>query len=423
MTSAAATDPETPSGAAEKPPETSALADPDKASPAAAPGNLPLKRVLGLLLATIGAVALLGQVNLFGLLQDTLSHGSEAERMQPFRFDPASIGISHGEQVLDAFKTRPLPRAGRRQVVFFGNSQQYTASLPRGATIDPNHFVEITSQLVEAKLEARAPGAFAVYNAAAPNQNFIETLWQGLYWFKVASVKPSAIVIQASFDTFRKTGVRPGFQSLLEDPSFTAVLDEWKAPGQKERPYLAELAKAREEYEDRKIELSLATKEQSWTLEGALRKGLEHVPLYRRREEYKSSMLTCLYLTRVLVFNISPTTRRHITGTPLLDNFTALTDLVRLARASGASVYIYNAPVNPRVSMFFKDEYDAYLERLRSLAEAESASFANFPDVVPSDEWGYWVNGPDPIHFSEQGHRTLAGHLDEAFGAAIAGQR
>ncbi len=419
MTSAAAPPPEPPVGAAEK----SAPPAPDKGSRAAATGTLTRARALGLVLATAAAVALLGQVNPFGALQDALTHGGEAERMQPARLDPASVGISHGPPILDAFRARPLPAAGRRQVVFFGNSQQYTASLPRGATIVPNHFVEITSQLVEARLEARAPGAFAVYNASAPNQNFIETLWQGLYWFKVASVKPAAIVLQASFDTFRKTGIRPGFQTLLEDPGFTAALDAWQAAGEKERPYLAELVKVREEHADRKRELSLASKEQAWSLEGTLRAGLEHVPLYRRREEYKGSMLGCLYLTRVLLFNISPTTRRHITGTPLLDNFAALTDLVRLAKASGAGVYIYNAPVNPLVSMFYQEEYDAYLERLRRLAEAESASFANLPDIVPRDEWGYWVDGPDPIHFDEKGHQTLAARLDEAFGAAIAGQR
>lgn len=308
-------------------------------------------------------------------------------------------------------------------MVFFGNSQQYTASLPRGAAIVPDHFVEITSELFESKLEARSPGGFAVYNAAAANQNFIETLWQGLYWFKVAPVKPSVMVIQASFDTFRKTGVRPGFQTLLEDPTFTAALDAWAAPGEKERPYLAEMAKAREEYEARKKELAAATKEQAWTLEGSLRKGLEHVPLYRRREEYKNNMFMCLYLTRVLVFKISPTTRRHITGTPLLDNFTALTDLVRLAKSSGASVFIYNAPVNPRVSMFFQEEYDAYMTRLAALAESESTGFVDLANLAPSDEWGYWVDGPDPIHFDEQGHKTLADRLDAGFGAAIASPR
>ena len=411
---------------------TTAVPEPDKASPPAAPavaaagagtGTLSLRRALGLLAATLVAVGLLGQVNPFGLLQEAITRGDEAERMQPVRLDPASIGISQNEEPLKAYRSRPLPPPSRRQVVFFGNSQQYTASLPRGAAIVPDHFVEITSELFESKLEARSPGGFAVYNAAAANQNFIETLWQGLYWFKVAPVKPSVMVIQASFDTFRKTGVRPGFQTLLEDPTFTAALDAWAAPGEKERPYLAEMAKAREEYEARKKELAAATKEQAWTLEGSLRKGLEHVPLYRRREEYKNNMFMCLYFTRVLVFKISPTTRRHITGTPLLDNFTALTDLVRLAKSSGASVFIYNAPVNPRVSMFFQEEYDAYMTRLAALAESESTGFVDLANLVPSDEWGYWVDGPDPIHFDEQGHKTLADRLDAAFGAAITSPR
>ena len=411
---------------------TLAAPEPDKASPAAAPaapaagartGTLSLRRALGLLAATLVAVGLLGQINPFALIQNAITQGDEAERMQPIRLDPASIGISQNEEPLKAYRARPLPPASRRQVVFFGNSQQYTASLPRGAAIVPNHFVEITSELFESKLEARAPGGFAVYNAAAANQNFIETLWQGLYWFKVAPVKPSVLVIQSSFDTFRKTGVRPGFQTLVEDPTFTAALDAWAAPGEKERPYLAEMAKAREEYEARKKELAAATKEQAWTLEGSVRKGLEHIPLYRRREEYKNNMFVCLYLTRVLLFKISPTTRRHITGTPLLDNFTALTDLVRLAKSSGASVFIYNAPVNPRVSMFFQEEYDAYLTRLGALAEAESAGFVDLESLVPSDEWGYWVDGPDPIHFDEQGHKTLADRLDAAFGAAITSPR
>lgn len=408
---------------------TSAAPEPDKAPPAAAPaaaagpGTLSLRRAFGLLAATLVVVGLLGQVNPFGLLQEAITHGDEAERMQPVRLDPASVGISQNQEPLKAYRARPLPPASRRQVVFFGNSQQYTASLPRGAAIVPNHFVEITSELFESKLEARAPGGFAVYNAAAANQNFIETLWQGLYWFKVAPVKPSVIVVQSSFDTFRKSGVRPGFQTLIEDPTFTAALDAWAAPGEKERPYLAEMAKAREEYEARKKELAAATKEEAWTLEGSLRKGLEHVPLYRRREEYKNNMLVCLYLTRVLLFKISPTTRRHITGTPLLDNFTALTDLVRLAKSSGASVFIYNAPTNPRVSMFFQEEYDAYLTRLGALAEAESAGFVDLANLVPSDEWGYWVDGPDPIHFDEQGHKTLADRLDAAFGAAITAPR
>ncbi|MEP7126946.1 MAG: hypothetical protein ABJE95_38800, partial [Byssovorax sp.] len=53
----------------------------DKGAPAG-PRPLSLSRALGLLAATLVAVGLLGQVNLFGLLQDAITKGDEAERMQ-----------------------------------------------------------------------------------------------------------------------------------------------------------------------------------------------------------------------------------------------------------------------------------------------------------------------------------------------------
>ena len=102
---------------------TTAAPEPDKASPPAAPaapaapavaartGTLSLRRALGLLVATLVAVGLLGQVNPFGLLQEAITRGDEAERMQPVRLDPASIGISQNEEPLKAYRSRPLPPA------------------------------------------------------------------------------------------------------------------------------------------------------------------------------------------------------------------------------------------------------------------------------------------------------------------------
>jgi lysophospholipase L1-like esterase len=145
-----------------------------------------------------------------------------------------------------------------------------------------------------------------------------------------------------------------------------------------------------------------------------------HVPLYRQRESRKAEFLLDLYTIRVLGLGISPTTRRHILGQPLAQNFAAMTDLLRLARASGALVLVYNAPVNPAVSMFYEDEYRAYVERLRALAAAESAVFADLATAVPRDLWGYWIDGPDPIHVSEGGHGVIATRLDEAFGPRLA---
>jgi lysophospholipase L1-like esterase len=69
--------------------------------------------------------------------------------------------------------------------------------------------------------------------------------------------------------------------------------------------------------------------------------------------------------------------------------------------------------------MFYEDEYRAYLVRLRELAAEQDARFADLADAVPAGQWGYWIDGPDPIHFDEQGHQTMARRLSEAFGADL----
>jgi lysophospholipase L1-like esterase len=109
-----------------------------------------------------------------------------------------------------------------------------------------------------------------------------------------------------------------------------------------------------------------------------------------------------------------------MTGHPLEQSFDALTDLVRLARSRDVPVFIYNAPVNPAVDMFFESEYRAYLARLQALAESEGAQFADLANAVAAGDWGYWIDGPDPIHVGERGHRTIAARLDAAFGYALA---
>ena len=70
--------------------------------------------------------------------------------------------------------------------------------------------------------------------------------------------------------------------------------------------------------------------------------------------------------------------------------------------------------------MFYEEEYASYVKRLRRLAAAEATAFADLSDAVPGAQWGYWIDGPDPIHFDEEGHRTLAARLDDAFGAHMA---
>ena len=386
------------------------------ADPAAPAEDLSRRRVLGLTAVTLAVMLASGAADPFAALARRMTGGGATERMQPTRQAALRFDVSHGEALYASLKGRAAVPSPCRLVLFVGNSQQYTSSLPRGASIVPGHQVTVASDLLVAGVNgARRGRCIDGYNASAPNQTFTEALWQGLYWFGAGPRPPGALVIQASFDTFRKMGIRAGFQTLLEDARFADRVAAQIASG---APYASEFASARASFDAAARDRAAAAGDVS--LEHALRAGLESLPLYRERQRRKESFLEFLYLARVAALRISPTTRRHITGQPLLANFAALRELARLARGAGARVYIYNAPVNPAVSMFYEEEYAAYLARLRDLAAAEGARFADLADAVPADQWGYWIDGPDPIHFDERGHRTLAGRLTEAFAADLA---
>ena len=382
--------------------------------PPVAPRPVRAWQLGAVLLATFALVALLGRVDPFLHLTDLWTGGGETTRMQQVEERPEHIDVHHGEHLLAALRAVPPPEQGSARVVVFGNSQQYTASLPRGATPSAEE-AQMASVLLEQRLRDRG-ARVSVYNAAAPNQTLPEAMWQALYWFAVSADRPGDVLIQASFDTFRKTGIRPGYQTLLDEPRFVAALEARLAAAG--RAYDAEWREARSDHAARAAQMGRSA-EQSWSAERMLRDAMEGVDLFAARQKLKASFLGLLYVARVNLLRIRPTSRRHITGKPIEQSFGALEDLVVLAKSGGASVQLYNAPVNPAVDMFYPEEYQGYLTRLRALCEKHGVPFADLPDAVPAERWGYWIDGPDPIHFDAQAHHIVAGLLDGAFGADI----
>jgi hypothetical protein len=304
-----------------------------------------------------------------------------------------------------------------RQVLFVGNSQQFTTSLDFGALRDEKRLAVPAADLFGDALEVRAPGRFAVYTEAAPSQNFVEALWQGLWWFRVAPVSPGVLVLESSFDSYRAHGVRPGFQTLLEDPAYSvAITDFLRAHSSATWKPLMDVAIR--DWTARTTATSHA-ETTSTRFETGLRRALDAVPLHRNSDGLRTAFLETLYYARVRTLHVNPTTRRHIAGAPLVSNFDALDTLVSLATESGATVLIYNAPQNPRVSLYYDDEYKAYLARLEALASAHHALYLDLATAVPASEWGRWLDLPDPMHVDERGHQTIARALDAAWGPLL----
>jgi len=366
----------------------------------------------GLAALTLGLLAVAGTFDCAGWLAQRLTDSGRRTSMQQVVESPGAHDISHGDDLLAAFARVRNPEQAPQALVI-GNSQQYTASLPPNADASAFAPASLTSDLLAARIEADTGRKVQFYNAAAPNQNLVEALWQGIYWAKVPTTPPRAILVQASFDMFRKGGIRAGFATLLRDPQFARHVDIWAA-AHSERAYAPLFAsQTRSDAGEPTIRVGESIQER---VELAIREAATALAVYRNRQQLRASLLGLLYTARVRLLGISPTSRRHITGAPYAQNIHALEDLLAMLTESGASVYLYNAPVNPKVAMFYAEEHRAYLDAIAAACVAPRCRFANLEHAVPADEWGYWIDGPDPIHISEAGHRTLASALYQAFG-------
>jgi hypothetical protein len=55
---------------------------------------------------------------------------------------------------------------------------------------------------------------------------------------------------------------------------------------------------------------------------------------------------------------------------------------------------------------------EADRDRYRGAAQALSSKFGlrlvDLENKVPAEQWGVWIDGPDPIHFGLKGHETMA---------------
>lgn len=372
----------------------------------AAPTDVPRRRFAALVLVTLACVAGLGRTPILETVANTLT--GEAEVVVTPPLDAEAWDGRRGNAFLKSVeKLAPLPKETRR-VVFLGNSQQYTVPPPRGGAIPIEEATRITSMRLAASLEATKPGAYRVYNGACDNQNFGEALWQSLFWLEVAPSPPALFVVQASFDTLRKTGVRAGYQTLLADPRFAAAIDGELAS--EARPYHADFRAAVAAFRERAREertASTSAEWQQWSPEPWLRDRMRRVPLYRDRELHKGFFLASLYALRVRALGISPRSRRHISGAPLEQNLAALERLLARAKDLGSKVVVYHAPSNPAVDMFYADELAQYRERLATICAVHGATFLDLEKSVPPEHWGALFDGPDPIHFDARGHAIV----------------
>lgn len=296
-----------------------------------------------------------------------------------------------------------IPDATRvRLVIHSGMSQTFTVN---DGTADDL----ITCEIMDDALAGRGT---RVFGCGAPNQCGEETLFQLIAMTTSPKTTPAVFLHAVCFDKFRNVDLRPGYANFLASrPEFQKA---WIAAAQK---YAAKYPQACEKMKSTlaAIEEEHATKEVS--LESKLREGIGRFsPLVSARKELNAYSLGLAFAFRNMVLNIKPTSKRPVIESRYEMNKQFLKMLVDIGRDNGTVVVLYVIPLNPQAeNPYVPEEYAAFKKWMADYTTSEKVPYANLEGIVPLDEWGHFMGGPDFKHFKEAGHRRTAAALIEHF--------
>lgn len=323
--------------------------------------------------------------------------------------------VSHGEHPAESFAilAASYRTDTRRRVDLIGNSQTYTFVLAPGERL-PSTTEKTYPDLVADHYHE----AIHFYRLSAPNISYTEVLWYLEYLDVHRELLPDDLIVQVNYETFRKTGIRPGIQELLADAGFRQRIREISAGN---RFYSGVFQQAVSEYDQRLRAAAqahnTATSNTGLTesdglgghLETQARKLLAKGGFSSRQANARSDLLMMLYLLRVYALNLKPSTPRSLAPAAVAANGDALSEVARVCRRDKIALQLMNAPQNPRAPLY---KTDADRQKYRAAVEAVASKFSlpvfDFENRIPADEWGSWADGPDPIHFGIQGHHRMA---------------
>jgi len=349
--------------------------------------------------------------SLFGMGDDT------AKVEEVFR-DSGTQEITAGADPytsLEALHRRWAASKPDRTLVVIGNSQTYAVVLAPGETppaSPPKTYVDRIAEI------SAAAGGPAVYRLSAPNLSYLEVLWYVTYLTTVSNLRPSEIVLQLNYESFRKTGIRDGMLGLLRDPEFATGVQEAAVSAYF---YGAAFGQAMKRYEEtrRKAESLLGGRPGRSSshsappygvrMEAVVRRVLESNGIQARKHEAKGDILNLLYLLRVYFLRITPTTPRPLSGAAYEASLSALNAIAEKCRDNGVDLALFLAPQNPAARLWRTEEdRERYRGAAQGLAARYGLKLVDLENSIPKDDWGVWIDGPDPIHFGLRGHMQMA---------------
>ena len=336
--------------------------------------------------------------------------------------DPETQETSHGENPVPSFQRLSeywSRHAAVRHVYLVGNSQMYMVLLAPGEPLSDNPektYPDLLNEFYRAH-DSRVE----VYRLAAPNITYMEALWYLTYLVQHRELEPNTFVLQLNYETFRKTGIRDGMLTMLDDPNFASMIDKLARNDrphsglflmalQKRREQIAKLGKTTRNDVGEAAHTGIAESARIGNqIETDFRSQLDRIPRFSQRLYMKGEFEGVLYRARVFLLHIKPTTPRSLSEATLTLNRSAIEDIANLCREHKIDLILVNAPQNPSALLYrTAADHSLYENTIRSIASLHGLPLYDFESAIPASDWGVWIDGPDPIHFGRRGHDLMA---------------
>ena len=361
---------------------------------------LPLRiRVAGLVCACLIAVSIIGVI-------DDI-HASRLKEMTVGKLTASATDNQKAVLCVDVKTSQPCLSEHAdwqgKTILWLGNSQ-----LP---TINQQQPGDKT--MVDLLHQSLLERDFYVFGFAPPNANLQEHYL--LFEHLTAAVTPDVLLLPVFFDDLRESGIRPGLTTLLDDDRTAEELATTDIGNMLLEQYAASSAGT-----STAEQVAVSTMDLS---EDVINQWLEsHWDAWKKRGNYRSTVLVKMHHLRNTAFQIGPQTVRKMIPARYKRNMQALDAIIASARARDIEILMYIPPIRSDVAIpYDMVAYDQFKLKLKDIATDNHLAFADLENAVAPDEWGTkksaGLGGEDELdfmHFSYAGHRKMAASIENA---------
>ncbi len=255
------------------------------------------------------------------------------------------------------------------------------------------------------------PDGQYVFGIAPPNANLQEHYV--LLEYFAPKIQPNTLLLPVFYDDLRETGVRPQLSGVFESSTATESLTA-TAIGK----VLINESTANQTAADPASKLSRSTMDQS---ESAINDFLSGMWRYwEHRGTYRALLFIKMHHLRNTIFRVDPQSVRKMIPARYDRNMQALDAIVASCQEHEITLLLYIPPIRTDVPIPYDiAAYEDFKKMLRQYAANRGLMFADYEDVVATEEWGTKVSTAmgggqelDFMHFTFPGHQKLASQIE-----------